>query len=109
PLGEGGMGTVWLARRADGAFQREVALKLPHRHLLDRGLAERMARERDILAALNDDCIARLYEAGFDAEGRPYLALEFVAGTPIDAWCADPAVGLEARVALMAQVARAVA
>ncbi|MBX3717355.1 MAG: protein kinase [Burkholderiales bacterium] len=109
PLGEGGMGTVWLARRADGAFQREVALKLPHRHLLDRGLAERMARERDILASLNDDRIARLYEAGFDADGRPYLALEFVAGTPIDAWCADPAVGLEARVALMAQVARAVA
>jgi serine/threonine-protein kinase len=109
PVGEGGMGTVWLARRADGAFQREVALKLPHRHLLDRGLAERMARERDILAALNDDRIARLYEAGFAADGTPFLALEFVQGTPIDAYCAGYSVTLEARVGLMAQVARAVA
>jgi hypothetical protein len=50
-LGEGGMSSVWLAVRADGTHRREVALKLPHRHLLDRGLAARMLRERDILAA----------------------------------------------------------
>jgi serine/threonine-protein kinase len=109
PVGEGGMGTVWLARRADGAFERSVALKLPHRHLLDRGLAERMARERDILATLNDDRIARLYEAGVAGDGTPFLALEFVAGTPIDAYCAAHGPSLEVRVGLMAQVARAVA
>ena len=65
-LGEGGMSSVWLAERADGTIQRQVALKLPHRHLLDRGLAARMQRERDILAGLNHDHIARLYDAGID-------------------------------------------
>jgi serine/threonine-protein kinase len=109
PLGKGGMGTVWLAGRADGAMTREVALKLPHRHLLDRGLIERMGRERDILAALNHDHIARLYEAGIDEHGTPYLALEHVEGTPIDVYCAAHKLGLEARVKLLLQVAQAVA
>ncbi len=108
-LGEGGMSSVWLAVRADGTHRREVALKLPHRHLLDRGLAARMLRERDILAALNDDHIARLYEAGVDGAGRPYLALEYVQGVPINTYCLDQKVRLDDRVRLMAQVARAVA
>ena len=108
-LGEGGMSSVWLAVRADGTHHREVALKLPHRHLLDRGLAERMLRERDILAALNHDHIARLYEAGIDTEGRPYLALEFVHGAPINAYCLEQCVALPDRLRLMIQVARAVA
>ena len=109
PLGKGGMGTVWLAGRDDGTMTREVALKLPHRHLLDRGLVERMGRERDILAALNHDHIARLYDAGIDEHGTPYLALEHVEGTPIDAYCAAHGVGLEGRVRLLLQVAQAVA
>ncbi|MBL8519422.1 MAG: protein kinase [Betaproteobacteria bacterium] len=108
-LGEGGMGSVWLAERADGTLKREVALKLPHRHLLDRGLAARMARERDILAALNHDHIARLYEAGVDEQGVPYLAIEYVVGTPIGDYCRDQSLPLAPRLALMAQAARAVA
>ena len=108
-LGEGGMSSVWLAEREDGTLRREVALKLPHRHLLDRGLAARMQRERDILASLNHDNIARLYDAGVDEAGRPYLALEFVKGSPISTYCGESHVDLNGRIRLMIQVARAVA
>ncbi len=108
-LGEGGMSSVWLAERVDGTLRREVALKLPHRHLLDRGLAARMQRERDILAGLNDDHIARLYDAGVDTEGRPWLALEYVAGVQINTFCTDAKVHLNGRVRLMVQAVRAVA
>ena len=71
-LGAGGMGTVWLAERADGLFERPIALKLPHRGTFGADLAERMARERDILAALEHPNIARLYDAGLDCR-RPAL------------------------------------
>ncbi len=108
-LGEGGMSSVWLAERVDGMLQRQVALKLPHRYLLDRGLAARMQRERDILAGLNHDHIARLYEAGVDDQARPYLALEYVVGEPINIFCAGKQIDLSGRVRLMVQVALAVA
>ena len=65
----------------------EVALKLPRAEWTDRGLAQRLAREREILASLNHPNIARLYDAGWSDDGRPYLALEYVEGEPIDAWC----------------------
>lgn len=67
-IGTGGMGCVWLAERADD-------------------LATRMARERDILGALEHPNIARLYDAGVDERGQPYLALEYVEGQRIDAYC----------------------
>jgi serine/threonine-protein kinase len=107
-LGEGGMGTVWLAERADGTYRREVALKLP-RMSWTRGLAERIARESDILATLEHPHIARLYDAGVDALGRPWLALEYVQGDTIDAWCAARRCGLRERLALLAQACDAVA
>jgi len=86
PLGSGGMATVWLAARADGALKRQVALKLP-RTGWAHGLAQRMARERDILAALEHPRIARLYDAGTTPEGRPWLAMERIDGEPIDDHC----------------------
>ncbi len=106
-LGHGGMGTVWLAARADGTLKREVALKLP-RLAWGPGLARRMARERDIVARLAHPNIARLYDAGLDEQGRPYLALEFIDGQPIDTWCEARALPLRERLALVVQVARAV-
>jgi tetratricopeptide (TPR) repeat protein len=107
-LGEGGMGSVWLAERADGQLKRQVALKLPRLTWL-RGLAERMARERDILATLEHPHIARLYDAGVDAHGRPWLALEYVQGVPIDAHARDRGLTVRQRVELLLQVCEAVA
>jgi len=107
-LGVGGMGAVWLAERADGTLKRQVALKLP-RAVWSTGLAQRMARERDILASLEHPHIARLYDAGTDAQGRPFLALEYVEGQPIDVYCRERALNTKARLTLLLQVARAVA
>src|ERR1043165_5617837 len=67
-----------------------------------------MARERDIGALLEHPNIARLYDAGVDARGRPYLALEYIDGRPLDAWCAAQALGVPERLRLFLQVARAV-
>jgi eukaryotic-like serine/threonine-protein kinase len=107
-LGQGGMGSVWLAERADGQLKRPVALKLP-RLAWARGLAERMARERDILATLEHPNIARLYDAGVDQLGRPWLALEAVQGQPIDAYVRQQALDVRQRVKLLLQVCAAVA
>ncbi len=107
-LGAGGMATVWLAERRDGLVNRPVALKLP-RLGWALGLAQRMARERDILAALAHPRIARLYDAGITPQGRPWLALEVVDGLPLDAYCQRHALDLPQRLALFLQVADAVA
>ena len=81
------MGSVWLAERADGLFTRQVALKLVHPALAGGVMTERFARERDILAALNHPNIARLLDAGFGEESQPFLALQYVDGEPITAYC----------------------
>ena len=106
-IGLGGMGAVWLAERADGTLKRQIALKLP-RAAWSSDLAQRMARERDMLAALEHPNIARLYDAGVDERGRPYLALEYVEGEPIDVWCTKRGATLRHRLELLLQVARAV-
>ena len=108
-LGVGGMGTVWLAERTDGTFKRQVALKLPRAEWTDRGLSERMARERAVLASLNHPNIAQMYDAGWAGDGRPYLALEYVDGEPIDAWCRNRAAPPAERVRLFVDIVRAVA
>ncbi|MFM2399953.1 MAG: hypothetical protein RL341_2110, partial [Pseudomonadota bacterium] len=106
-LGAGGMATVWLAERADGVLNRQVALKLP-RAGWGLGLAQRMARERDILAALEHPRIARLYDAGVTDQGRPWMAMELVAGVPIDQYCREHKLDVSARLELFLQVADAV-
>ena len=108
-LGRGGMGAVWLAERSDGLIHRPVALKLPHSGLPRAGLAERMAREREILATLAHPNIARLYDAGLAQDGQPYLALEYVEGRPIDEYCREHALGLKQRLGLFTQLAGAMA
>ena len=108
-LGRGGMGEVWLAERTDGSLKRQVALKLPHSALPQRQLAERFARERDILASLVHVNIARLYDAGVSDNGQPYLALEYVEGEMLTRWCDARRLGIKARIELFRQVFAAVA
>ena len=107
-IGRGGMGSVWLAERADGTYKRKVALKLP-RLAWAAGLGKRMARERDIGALLEHPNIARLYDAGVDEHGRPYIAMEYIEGQPIDVYCRDHALDLRARLKLFLEVTQAVA
>jgi eukaryotic-like serine/threonine-protein kinase len=107
-IGSGGMGAVWLARRSDGVIKRPVALKLPHAGPLARALAARFESERNILAELVHPNIARLYDAGFCADGQPYLALEYVAGAPLTAFCDEHRLDINRRLRLFQQVLRAV-
>jgi serine/threonine-protein kinase len=108
-LGSGGMASVWLAERTDMLQGRQVALKLPHGAWKRAGLAERLAREREILATLEHPNIARLYDAGVAADGQPWLALEYVDGERIDVYCKKRSLTVKQRLGLFAQVARAVA
>jgi serine/threonine protein kinase len=108
-LGSGGMGVVWLAERTDGLITRPVALKLPHGAWKHAGLAERMVRERSILAALSHPNIAHLYDAGVTPTGQPYLAIEYIEGVRIDIYCREHSLDVRARLELFVQVARAVA
>lgn len=107
-LGAGGMGTVWLARRTDGAISRPVALKLP-RYGWARGVEARLQAERESLASLEHPNIARLYDAGTTAGGRPYFAMEYVDGVPIDEYVQGHGSSVDDRLRLFLQVARAVA
>jgi WD40 repeat protein/tRNA A-37 threonylcarbamoyl transferase component Bud32 len=107
-LGAGGMAEVWLALRADGAFKREVALKLPRLTWMRKDLEQRFTRERDILASLEHPNIAHLYDAGVDPQGLPYFALEYVVGTPITLYCDDQRLCIRERLALFGQVLSAV-
>jgi len=107
-LGAGGMAEVWLARRADGAFKREVALKLPLLTRRRNDLEQRFVHERDILASLEHPNIARFYDAGVDTEGLPYLSMEYVKGKTLMGWCDAQALGVEERLALFLQVLDAV-
>ncbi|MEO7252488.1 MAG: serine/threonine-protein kinase [Arenimonas sp.] len=108
PLGEGGMGQVWLAVRADGLYERRVALKLLRPGLGDAGLHARFTRERQILARLGHAHIARLLDAGISQDGQPYLALDYVRGDPITDYARKAGLDLRARLDLFAQVCAAV-
>ncbi len=108
-LGSGGMGSVWLAERTDMLQGRQVALKLAHGAWKRAGLAERLAREREILATLEHPHIARLYDAGLAADGQPWLALEYVQGERIDTHCRTKDLPVATRLRLFLQVAQAVA
>ncbi|MBJ7575644.1 serine/threonine-protein kinase [Luteimonas sp. MC1828] len=107
-IGEGGMGQVWLAGRADGLYQRRVALKLLRPGLGDPNLRLRFTRERQILARLEHAHIARLLDAGISSDQQPYLALEYVDGEPITDWCRARAPTIRQRIHLFLQVCEAV-
>jgi serine/threonine protein kinase len=107
-LGRGGMGTVYLAERADGAFQHKVALKLLRAGLDSPGAEARFRAERQILADLRHPNIARLVDGGAVDDGSPYLVMEYVEGRPIDRWCDEQRLDLTGRIELFREVCAAV-
>jgi tetratricopeptide (TPR) repeat protein len=107
PLGRGGMGEVWLAARADGAFEKNVAIKFIRS---DRpGLRERLVQERRLLARLDHPRIARLLDGGIGATGHPYLVTEFIDGVALERWCREKRPSIDARLAVFRSIADAVA
>ncbi len=106
-IGHGGMGQVFLARRNDGVFDQEVALKLSYQHI-DEAVQQRFENERQILAQLNHPNIAHLLDGGTSSDKRPYLVMEYVKGKTIAAYCQDHKLRLKERIALIIQASRAV-
>jgi serine/threonine protein kinase len=107
-IGEGGMGSVWLAERCDGRFEGRAAVKLLNIALMGRAVEGRFRREGHILARVTHPHIAHLIDAGVTAGGQPYLVLELVEGQHIDRYCADHALSLDARLRLFLDVLDAV-
>ncbi len=108
-LGRGGMGEVWLARRVDGLYEGQVAIKTLHTHLSRPGVRERFTREGQILAALTHPNVARMLDAGIAANGLMFLVLEYVEGDRIDHWCDAHHLDVAARLRLFLDVCAAVA
>lgn len=105
-LGRGGMGQVLLARRADGLFEKLVAIKVVN--FADEALRERLRRERQILARLEHPCIARLLDGGESADGSPYLTMEYVEGIELNKYVRQQGLPLEGRLRLFLQICSAV-
>jgi serine/threonine protein kinase len=93
PIGEGGMGTVYLAERTDGEIHQRVALKLVRDDMHRPAWRERFLKERQMLACLNHPSVVRMIDVGRTEDGRPFLAMEHVEGVPIDQYAAGIDVG----------------
>ena len=103
-LGRGGMGTVYLAERADGQFGQLAAIKIVRGGAHGSEVRRRFEQEREILAGLQHAHIARLLDGGSTATGDPYFVMEYVAGEPITAFCDASSASIERRLALVLQV-----
>ena len=106
-IGAGGMGSVYLAERVD-EFRQKAALKLMLRGMDSRAIVSRFRHERQILAGLDHPNIARLLDGGATDDGRPYFVMEYVEGTPIDAYCQKHTLEITGRLKLFRQVCAAV-
>ena len=107
-IGRGGMGTVYLGERADGAFEQRVALKFLGRGIAAAELLARFRQERQILARLEHPNIARLVDGGVTEDGLWWFAMEYVDGSPITGWCASRRVPARKVLELFQQVCGAV-
>src|SRR5215471_5810763 len=108
PLGQGGMGTVWLAERNDGRFERRVAVKILNIALMGKGGEERFKREGRLLGRLTHPHIAELIDAGVSKTGQPFLVLEYTDGDHIDLYCDQHKLDIGARIRLFLDVLQAV-
>ena len=107
-LGKGGMGRVYLAERADGEVERQVAIKVLADRRQGHQTHQRFLAERQILAGLDHPNIARMFDAGTTDDGRSFLVMEAVDGSPIDVFCREQGWSLDQRLELFRQVASAV-
>ena len=107
-LGRGGMSTVYLAERADGEFEQQVALKILRSDLRTDELAARIRAERQILASLSHPNLAAVFDGGVTEDGRPYLVIEVVEGEPLDRYADGRALTVLERLDLFTQVCDAV-
>ena len=108
-IGRGGMGTVYLAERADGHFEQRVAIKLIKRGMDTDLVLSRFRAERQILASLDHPNIARLLDGGTTDDGRPYFVMEYIEGQPIDEYADARRLSVAERLDLFLQVCSAVA
>jgi serine/threonine protein kinase len=108
-IGQGGMGTVWLAERADGRFERKAAVKFLSAALIGHGGEERFKREGAILGRCSHPSIAEMLDAGVTPSGQPFIILEYVEGEPIDRYCDSRKLDIPSRVRLFLEVLGAVA
>ena len=107
-IGRGGMGTVYRAKRTEGDFNIEVAIKILNRGIESPAILDRFRRERQMLARLEHPNIARLLDGGTTRTGHPYLVMEFVAGEPLTRYCDQRRLSIRDRVALFRKVCDAV-
>jgi len=107
-LGYGGMGSVYLAERADGQFRQRVALKLLRNAIADGQQVQRFRSERQILASLDHEHIARLIDGGVTDDGRPWFAMELVKGIPVTDFCDSGKLTIQNRLKLFLDICEAV-
>ncbi len=108
-IGAGGMGTVFLAERVLGDIRQRVAIKIVHDGIHTKEIYRRFLQERKILAGLEHSGIARLIDAGETLDGQPYLAMEYVAGKPLDEYSSSQDLSIEKRLELFQKVCEAIA
>jgi serine/threonine protein kinase len=107
-IGRGGMGAVCRAERADGQFEKQVAVKLLAGDLVTPRSIERFRKERQILAGLEHPYIARLLDGGLSEDGVPYIVMEYVGGIPVDRYRREQALGVRETVQLYVKICDAV-
>jgi serine/threonine protein kinase len=106
-IGEGGMGTVWMADQTD-PIQRRVAVKVVKEGMDSRQVLARFEAKRQALALMDHPNIAKVLDAGRTPSGRPYFVMELVKGKPITAYCDEKHLGVPNRLELFGEVCRAV-
>jgi Tol biopolymer transport system component/tRNA A-37 threonylcarbamoyl transferase component Bud32 len=107
-IGRGGMATVYLATRDDGEYRKDVAIKVVQNAFASDFIVQRLRQERQILAGLEHQNIARLLDGGSGSDGLPYLVMEHIAGSPIDEYCDEHRLSLIERLRLFCDVCSAV-
>lgn len=107
-IGRGGMGDIYIARRADNLYEKDIAIKVMRAGLDSRDILRRFESERKILASLEHPNIARLYDGGISREERPWFVMEYVEGMPIDEYCDFHKLSVSKRIELFLTVCNAV-